>query len=45
MPLLQIGDSTSAFTLPNHQSIRTSLDKFRSPRVLLWWDPKADTPG
>ena len=45
MALLNVGDDAPAFDLPNHKGAATSLAQFRGRYVLLWWYPKADTPG
>ncbi len=45
MALLNEADVAPAFSLPNQQGIQTSLDQYRGHYVVLWWYPKADTPG
>lgn len=45
MALLSEGDSAPDFSVRNQQGIQTSLEQFRGHNVLLWWYPKADTPG
>ena len=45
MPLLKENDAAPGFSLPNHEGTSTSLDQFRGQWVVLWWYPKADTPG
>lgn len=45
MPLLNEGDQAPAFSLQNQDGAHTSLDQFRGHYVVLWWYPKADTPG
>lgn len=45
MTQLNVGDEAPGFIIRNHQGIMTSLEEFRGHYVLLWWYPKADTPG
>lgn len=45
MPLPQPGIAAPDFTLPDHDGTAVSLADFRGRHVLLWWFPKADTPG
>jgi peroxiredoxin Q/BCP len=45
MPLLDIGSQAPAFSLSNQDGKTVSLDDFTGKYVLLWWYPKADTPG
>ena len=44
MPLC-IGDSAPDFTLPNQDSVDTSLSSFKGSRVVIYFYPKDDTPG
>ena len=39
------GDLAPSFTLPDQNGEAVSLDEFRGSWVLLWWYPKAATPG
>ena len=41
MPLLTEGSPAPAFSVPNQDSTTKSLGKW----LVLWWYPKADTPG
>jgi|TARA_B100000315_G_scaffold199661_1_gene191578 peroxiredoxin Q/BCP len=45
MPLLKEGDLAPPFALPNQDGIPVGLENFLGHRLLLWWYPKADTPG
>jgi len=43
--MLQIGDTAPAFTVQTHEGKDLSLASLRGKKVLLWFYPKADTPG
>lgn len=45
MPLLHVGDTAPAFRVPTHQGNELSLSSLQGKKVLLWFYPKADTPG
>lgn len=45
MALPSPGAAAPAFTLPDSAGQPVSLDDFSGRYVLLWWYPKADTPG
>ena len=45
MPELQPGDDAPAFTLLDQSSSPVSLSGFKGRKVLLYFYPKADTPG
>ena len=45
MALLDTGSQAPAFSLPHQDGKTVSLDDFTGKYVLLWWYPKADTPG
>jgi thioredoxin-dependent peroxiredoxin len=45
MALLKAGELAPAFSMRNQQGVATTLEQFRGHHVLLWWYPKADTPG
>ena len=45
MALIEPGKAAPAFTLPNQDGKSVSLRDFAGKYVLLWWYPKADTPG
>jgi thioredoxin-dependent peroxiredoxin len=43
--MLQPGTTAPAFELPNQDGVTVSSDGLRGHWLLLWWYPKADTPG
>ena len=43
--LLNIGDKAPAFTLPNQDGVELSLDNLKGSKIILWFYPKASTPG
>ncbi len=45
MALIDAGQKAPAFSLPNQDGKSVGLDQFSGKYVLLWWYPKADTPG
>ena len=45
MALLKPGDLAPSFALKNQDGVLTTLDQYRGHRLILWWYPKADTPG
>ena len=45
MPLLTEGSPAPAFSVPNQDGEAISLDRFAGKWLVLWWYPKADTPG
>lgn len=45
MPLLQVGDVAPGFTLPDQNGAPRSLSDFVGKPVVLYFYPKADTPG
>ena len=45
MALLDENDLAPAFSIPNQDGNPTSLEQFQGKNVVLWWYPKADTPG
>ena len=45
MPLLTEGSPAPAFSAPNQDGTTMSLDQFAGKWLVLWWYPKADTPG
>ena len=42
---LEIGDQAPAFTLPNDSGETTSLAAYQGKRVLVYFYPRANTPG
>ena len=45
MPLAKEGSAAPDFSAPNQDGASTSLADFRGKWLVLWWYPKADTPG
>ena len=45
MAVISEGSQAPNFTLVNQDGKKVSLGDFAGKRVLLWWYPKADTPG
>ena len=43
--LLNIGDKAPDFTLPDANGESVSLSDFKGKKVILWFFPKASTPG
>ncbi len=43
--MLKPGDQAPAFSAPDHEGNVRTLEEFRGKKVLLWFYPKADTPG
>ncbi len=43
--MLKVGEPAPDFTLQTHEGKRLSLSSLRGKKVLLWFYPKADTPG
>lgn len=44
-PLLAVGSPAPDFQVEDHTGQLVSLTALRGHRVLLWFYPKADTPG
>jgi peroxiredoxin Q/BCP len=45
MALLQQGDSAPDFAAQGHDGRTVRLGDYRGKNVVLWFYPKADTPG
>ncbi len=45
MSLIEAGSEAPAFSLTNQDGAVVSRADFAGKYVLLWWYPKADTPG
>jgi peroxiredoxin Q/BCP len=43
--MLQAGDVAPAFTARDHLGNEVSLSSLQGKNVVLWFFPKADTPG
>ena len=43
--MLAVGTEAPDFTAVAHDGSNVSLSDHRGRHVLLWWYPKADTPG
>jgi peroxiredoxin Q/BCP len=43
--MLKTGDAAPAFTVKDHLGNEVSLEALRGKTVVLWFFPKADTPG
>jgi peroxiredoxin Q/BCP len=43
--MLEPGSVAPAFAVVDQDGLAVSLDDMRGRWVLLWWYPKADTPG
>ncbi len=43
--MLKAGDTAPDFTLLTHEGQPLALSSLRGHKVLLWFYPKADTPG
>ncbi len=43
--MLNVGEKAPNFTLPDGNGTEISLDNFRGKKVVLWFFPKANTPG
>jgi len=43
--LLKIGDTAPDFTLPDSNNNPASLADYSGKKVVLWFFPKASTPG
>ena len=45
MAMLKVGDPAPGFAVPDQNGANTELKQFRGKNVLVWFYPKADTPG
>ena len=43
--MLEIGTKAPGFSVKDHNGNTVSLDDFSGKKVVLWFYPKADTPG
>ncbi len=44
-PMLKVGDPAPEFEATDHRGRRVKLSDFRGKKVVLWFFPKASTPG
>ena len=42
---LEIGDKAPNFNLKDQNDNKTSLNDFKGSKILMWFYPKASTPG
>jgi len=45
MSVIDVGNEAPAFELTNQDGVSVALSAYTGKYVLLWWYPKADTPG
>ena len=45
MSVIDVGSEAPAFELTNQDRESVALSSYAGKFVLLWWYPKADTPG
>lgn len=45
MPLLEVGQDAPEFSVPDETGQTRTLSEFRGRKVVLWFYPKASTPG
>ena len=43
--MLNTGDKSPSFSLKNQENETVSLQDFKGKKVLVWFFPKASTPG
>jgi len=43
--MLKVGDKAPDFTLQNQDEKSVSLSDYKNKKVVLWFYPKASTPG
>ncbi len=43
--MLEAGEKAPEFTVSDHNGVTRRLSDYRGKNVLLWFYPKADTPG
>jgi thioredoxin-dependent peroxiredoxin len=43
--MLELGQTAADFTVPDHTGTMRKLADYRGKTVILWFYPKADTPG
>jgi peroxiredoxin Q/BCP len=45
VPMCRVGEAAPEFSAPDHRGQPVSLAGLRGKYVVLWFFPKADTPG
>ena len=45
MTMIAVGEQAPTFVMTNQDGKEVSLKDFTGKFVLMWWYPKADTPG
>ena len=45
MTMISVGEQAPLFTMTNQDGNPVSLNNYTGKFVLMWWYPKADTPG
>tara|TARA_B100000900_G_C19999991_1_gene481350 strand:+ start:180 stop:311 length:132 start_codon:yes stop_codon:yes gene_type:complete len=43
--MLKVGDKAPDFTLEDQDGAKINLEQFLGEKILLWFYPKASTPG
>ena len=43
--MLNVGDAAPGFSVLDHTGVQRKLSDYRGRTVVLWFYPKADTPG
>ena len=43
--MIEVGSQAPEFSVQDHHGENVSLADLRGQKVLLWFSPKADTPG
>lgn len=43
--MLKVGDVAPGFAVPDHKGQTRKLSDYRGRTVVVWFYPKADTPG
>tara|TARA_B100000315_G_C14081730_1_gene365188 strand:- start:217 stop:348 length:132 start_codon:yes stop_codon:yes gene_type:complete len=43
--MLQVGDKAPDFTLPDANNNSVALKDYKGKKIVLWFFPKANTPG
>jgi peroxiredoxin Q/BCP len=43
--MVKVGDPAPAFRVKDQNGKERTLDEFKGRRVVIWFFPKADTPG